>query len=193
MRRSVDPYRADPAPSTPLTRTGQIVRLDDVPESDASYTTRATPSTRMSHRRTQAGITAIPHTRAARASQTYSPASTSRSFLAAKNKLPNKRLHIRPSLAGPQVEELTIERRAEMLADVAGDCLLKLLRAGLHLDENTRLDGQEWRRTWDGLQSAYAEHVPLFQQEAGLPATDRTYQLCGQPISFRSTHPPSLF
>ena len=48
---------------------------------------------------------------------------------------------------------MTIERRAEMVADVAGDCLVKLLRVTLGSDEAVRRVNDDWSKAWDGLQS----------------------------------------
>ena len=69
-----------------------------------------------------------------------------------------KRLHVRPSLTGPHVEEMTIERRAEMVADVAGDCLVKLVRAGLQWNQRSRKGDEDWRKIWQGLQCKFTSH-----------------------------------
>ncbi|EIW67227.1 hypothetical protein TREMEDRAFT_64473 [Tremella mesenterica DSM 1558] len=56
-----------------------------------------------------------------------------------------RRPRLRPSLTGPQVESMTITRRAEMLADIAADCLMKML---------AEMDGDgtdEWHRSWQAL------------------------------------------
>ena len=66
-----------------------------------------------------------------------------------------RRPHIRPSLTGPQVEEMTIERRAEMVSDVAGDCLVKLVRAGFEDRGGSKRGHEEWRKAWEGLQSEF--------------------------------------
>jgi hypothetical protein len=75
--------------------------------------------------------------------------------LSAVSKHTTRRLHVRPSLTGPLIGEMSIERRAELVADVAGDCLVKLLKSGMSGDERSRsraLD-LDWRKAWDGLQS----------------------------------------
>lgn len=59
---------------------------------------------------------------------------------------------MRPSLMGPLVEEMTIARRAEMLADVAGDTLIKLLKAGFG-SSPTKKDEEICRKAWEALQS----------------------------------------
>jgi hypothetical protein len=43
---------------------------------------------------------------------------------------PAKASHLRLSLRGPPVAEMDINRRAEVLSDIAGDCLVKLVRVG---------------------------------------------------------------
>jgi hypothetical protein len=58
-----------------------------------------------------------------------------------------RRLKIRPSLAEPGVRETDIGRRAEMLADLAGDCLVACLRPGDGAGRNS--DGG--RKLWHGL------------------------------------------
>jgi len=95
-----------------------------------------------------------PRARATRHTRTHSSTRISTSIHTPNHDLQGRRrLHIRPSLTGAQVEEMTIERRAEMVADVAGDCLLKLLRAGLQGDQGERKRDMEWRKAWGGLQS----------------------------------------
>lgn len=60
-----------------------------------------------------------------------------------------RRRLVRKSLVGPHVEELTIKRRAEMLIDVAGDCLIKTIKAGLNWNRRTWGDCE---KTWKGFQ-----------------------------------------
>ena len=57
---------------------------------------------------------------------------------------------MRTSLLGPQVEELTIERRADILNDIAGDCIVKIIRAGLKWNRTTWM---ECKLSWDLVQS----------------------------------------
>ncbi|KAK4689913.1 hypothetical protein P7C73_g208, partial [Tremellales sp. Uapishka_1] len=59
---------------------------------------------------------------------------------------PRKRiLGVRASLTGDLVKELTIQQRAQTVADVAGDCVLKLLRFGR--DDHPA----GWQKDWDAL------------------------------------------
>ena len=62
----------------------------------------------------------------------------------------NRRRIMRTSLLGPQVEELTIERRADILNDIAGDCIVKIIRAGLKWNRSTWM---ECKLSWDLVQS----------------------------------------
>ena len=69
-----------------------------------------------------------------------------------------KRAKLRPSLAGPQVHEMNIETRAQILIPIAEDCIVQLLRAGLNgsIYRNTANEG--WRDAWDSLQSTSCIH-----------------------------------
>jgi hypothetical protein len=64
-----------------------------------------------------------------------------------------KRTKIRPSLAGPQVHEMDIETRAQVLIPIAEDCIVQLLRAGLNGSIYRKGITQTWRLAWDSLQS----------------------------------------
>jgi hypothetical protein len=63
-----------------------------------------------------------------------------------------KRAKLRPSLAGPQVHEMNIETRAQVLIPIAEDCIIQLLKAGLNgsIYRNTANEG--WRDAWESLQ-----------------------------------------
>lgn len=99
-------------------------------------------------------VEATPRARSCRHTRTTSLASTSTLIPPTPSGLiARRRPHVRPSLTGAQVEELTIERRAEVVADIAGDCLLRLVRAGARGDGKVKKGDEEWRRAWDGLQS----------------------------------------
>jgi hypothetical protein len=143
---------------------------------------------------------ATPRARDARHSRTRSLASTATSVLHSPQDRPAKRrLHVRPSLTGAQVEEMTIERRAEVVADVAGDCLVKLLRAGLRGDE-LRKGGDEWRKAWDGLKSkSFSSAVRTIAAETlacfrlGSQLIMGSFQRFARPTSSRSTRPPFPF
>jgi hypothetical protein len=65
-----------------------------------------------------------------------------------------RRPHVRQSLTGALIGEMSIDRRAEMVSDVAGDCLVKLLKAGVTSGKSTKKQEEmEWRKAWEGLQS----------------------------------------
>jgi hypothetical protein len=66
-----------------------------------------------------------------------------------------RRLKIRPSLAEPGVRETDIGRRAEMLADLAGDCLVACLRPGDGAGRNS----EGGRKLWHGLKGGLSLHA----------------------------------
>ncbi len=132
---------------------------EDQPYND----TRDRGGSKQSNARSSRAISSIrgdvemtPRARATRHNPTQSLGSASTATpQAVPHAVGRRRPHIRPSLTGAQVEELTIERRAEMVTDVAGDCLVKLVRAGVEGDGKPRKANNEWRKAWDGLQSEY--------------------------------------
>lgn len=64
-----------------------------------------------------------------------------------------KRTKLRPSLAGPQVHEMNIETRAQVLIPIAEDCIIQLLKAGLNGSIYRKNAEQTWQQAWDNLQS----------------------------------------
>jgi hypothetical protein len=64
-----------------------------------------------------------------------------------------KRTRLRPSLAGPQVHEMDVGMRAQVLIPIAEDCIIQLLKAGLNGSIYRPGDNQSWRSAWDSLQS----------------------------------------
>lgn len=64
-----------------------------------------------------------------------------------------KRTRLRPSLAGPQVHEMDVGTRAQVLIPIAEDCVIQLLKAGLNGSIYRPGDNQSWRLAWDSLQS----------------------------------------
>ena len=64
-----------------------------------------------------------------------------------------KRLKLRPSLAGPQVHEMDIDTRAQVLIPIAEDCIVQLLRAGLNGVSHRESANEPWQLAWESLQS----------------------------------------
>lgn len=62
-----------------------------------------------------------------------------------------RRTRVRKSLAGPHVEGTTVERRAEMVADISRDCLFRMLESGLSSRPSRRKE-TAWRKAWAALQ-----------------------------------------
>lgn len=63
-----------------------------------------------------------------------------------------RKARLRRSLAGPVVQEMTVETRARIVIEVAQDCIVKLLRAGL--DGHMYREGGEhpWEASYEALQ-----------------------------------------
>ena len=58
------------------------------------------------------------------------------------------RLALRPSLLGsPQIREMSLEKRAELVCEVAADCMFRLVREVLEPGQ-----GEDWRVPWGVLQ-----------------------------------------
>lgn len=74
-----------------------------------------------------------------------------------------KRLKLRPSLAGPQVHEMNIETRAQVLIPIAEDCIVQLLKAGLNGSIYRRNANETWRSAWASLQCTSRFSVRLLQ------------------------------
>jgi len=91
--------------------------------------------------------------RATRRTRTASFAIKHDSVKPTPEKANRRRPHVRPSLTGPQVEELTLTKRADMLADVAGDCLCKLLKSAVKTEGGSREADEDASRSWHALQS----------------------------------------
>lgn len=78
---------------------------------------------------------------------------------------PKRRRLVRDSLAAPGVDETTIQRRAEMVREVAQDCLVQFLRErGNGKGKERETDD---RNRWNALQSRSAP--PDLQSPASSP------------------------
>lgn len=85
----------------------------------------------------------------------------------------NGRHLIRSSLIGPTVLTMTILDRVEIMANVAGDCLLTLLTNG-HPPRNRRNSAvDEGKRAWDGLYGAYC--CTVLMTDLRQPSNSHTY------------------
>lgn len=63
-----------------------------------------------------------------------------------------KRLRVRPSLAGPFLQETTVAERARITSSLAKGCIINFLRAGLTGDVAKHGVSQHCRTAWDSLQ-----------------------------------------
>ena len=130
----------------PATRSLSRITEDDSHD-EGGTETNATP--RQSTHRRQASMASG---RASRRSKSHTALSITERG-SDQNTPRVKRAKIRPSLAGPQVHEMNIETRAQILIPIAEDCIVQLLRAGLNGTIYRRNVDQAWRLAWDSLQS----------------------------------------
>lgn len=72
--------------------------------------------------------------------------------LAFSTPVTKRRKALRPSLAGPRVQELTVHDRARIVSLMAQDCIIKLLSIGLSGAPAQQGHEAEWRSSWDNLQ-----------------------------------------
>lgn len=71
-----------------------------------------------------------------------------------------KKARLRRSLAGPVVQEMTVETRAVIVSEVAEDCIIKLLRADLNGHHLQASREQDWQAAYQALQG---ESPPVWQ------------------------------
>ena len=77
-----------------------------------------------------------------------------------------KRLMLSSStVLSPQLREMNLERKIQILVDIAGDCLIKLVRWGIDPSEGDL--EREFRISWISLKSACASEVPLNACQSG--------------------------
>jgi hypothetical protein len=139
--------KRSPRPSdTHRTGTRSLSRVteDDTDEDPDVPLRRTAPSIRSS-----SAIARRTHRLTRSATATSVPGITG----AADHSPPSKRARIRPSLAGPQIHEMDIETRAQVLIPIAEDCIIQLLKAGLNGSLYRPGTSCSWQLAWDSLQS----------------------------------------
>lgn len=99
---------------------------------------------------------------------------------------------IRSSLIGPTVLTMTVLDRVEILANVAGDCLLTLLTNGYPPRNRTDNAVDEGKRAWDGLYGEYC--CTVLMTDLRQPSNSHTYShlILLPSLSPRTFFRPSL-
>jgi hypothetical protein len=131
-------------PRRPATRSLSRITEDDSHD-DGEEDTNVTPRQAANRRRTSFASTSRQTRR--------SKSRTAMSITADQHTPRIKRLKLRPSLAGPQVHEMDIETRAQVLIPIAEDCIVQLLRAGLNGNFYRESANETWQLAWESLQS----------------------------------------
>jgi hypothetical protein len=134
-------------PRRPATRSLSRITEDDSHD-DGEEDTHVTPRQTTTHRRTSFASTSrqIRRSKSRTAMSTTARGSDQHTPLV-------KRLKLRPSLAGPQVHEMDIDTRAQVLIPIAEDCIVQLLRAGLNGGFYRESANEPWQLAWESLQS----------------------------------------
>ena len=142
-------------PRRPATRSLSRITEDDSHDDDEEETD-ITPRQTAKDRRTSFASTS----RQTRRSKSRTAMSTTARVSDQHTPLV-KRLKLRPSLAGPQVHEMDIDTRAQVLIPIAEDCIIQLLRAGLNGSFYRESANESWQLAWDSLQSMFNSLVCL--------------------------------